>query len=383
MRTVGACLVMLCLAANAWCQASDWPAWRGPNGNGTTSATDWSPLALKNGAKVAWKADVGLGYSSVAVLSGKVHALGKSRTTPVLDGGRLFSLTSNGVLFCLSQADGSLAWKTDLADARTFTPVYTWSASPVIVGNVLLLAANNRALGYDKTTGKLLWAVDDPRQEKYASPDTESLTSCAIAVVGGRHIASFVLTSTLFAIEPATGMVSWSRAFANPGANHDPVVLGDAVLVVDWGMALRKGTRGTVREVWSSPVTFASWPGPALINGHLYGTTWPTGFFPTSWGAFDRTFPFACVRADTGAVVWSVDRPWESVLAAGGKIISMEIKGRIHVYDATPTGLVELSSADVYARKNVPRTFAAAPVLAGGRLYCRNYNGDLICVDMR
>jgi hypothetical protein len=29
------------------------------------------------------------------------------------------------------------------------------------------------------------------------------------------------------------------------------------------------------------------------------------------------------------------------------------------------------------------RVFPTPPVLCGGRIYCRNYAGDLVCIDMR
>jgi hypothetical protein len=55
----------------------------------------------------------------------------------------------------------------------------------------------------------------------------------------------------------------------------------------------------------------------------------------------------------------------------------------LHIVEASPAGYRELSSADVLGGANRPRQFAVPPVLCGGRIYCRNYAGDLVCIDVR
>ena len=51
--------------------ADEWPHWRGPNYDGISKETTWDPAAVK-AHKVAWEAEVGAGYSAVAVTNGKV-----------------------------------------------------------------------------------------------------------------------------------------------------------------------------------------------------------------------------------------------------------------------------------------------------------------------
>jgi hypothetical protein len=45
-------MVILTVSANA----ADWPRWRGPNGDGISTETEWAPAALAEGPKILWKA---------------------------------------------------------------------------------------------------------------------------------------------------------------------------------------------------------------------------------------------------------------------------------------------------------------------------------------
>lgn len=66
--------VTLCLSASALARAEDWPQWRGPQGQGTTSATHLPPLAGSDSLKVQWKSPIpGEGCSSPIVFKGRVY----------------------------------------------------------------------------------------------------------------------------------------------------------------------------------------------------------------------------------------------------------------------------------------------------------------------
>jgi len=66
------------------------------------------------------------------------------------------------------------------------------------------------------------------------------------------------------------------------------------------------------------------------------------------------------------------------VLIAGGKIIGLSERGELMVADATPAGFKPISRAQVLGGK-----CWTLPVLANGRIYCRNTRGDLVCLDVR
>ncbi|MBM3861943.1 MAG: alcohol dehydrogenase, partial [Verrucomicrobia bacterium] len=132
-------LVFLCASAIA----DDWPHWRGPNRDGHSAETAWLDQWPATGPRVAWKARVGLGFSSFVVAQGRVlttgHADGKDTVfcfeadtgkplwkhsyaaelgdkyfeggttgTPTIDGDRVYQLSRWGDLFCLEAATGKV-----------------------------------------------------------------------------------------------------------------------------------------------------------------------------------------------------------------------------------------------------------------------------------
>jgi hypothetical protein len=54
----------------------------------------------------------------------------------------------------------------------------------------------------------------------------------------------------------------------------------------------------------------------------------------------------------------------------------------LHIIEASPAEYREISSADMLGGAKRPRRFAVPPVLGGGKIYCRNYAGDLVCIDV-
>ena len=65
----------LLLASLTLAHASDWPMFRGPDLTGVSRETGWNSTWPKEGPKVAWRAQIGLGFSTVAVAQGMpMHA---------------------------------------------------------------------------------------------------------------------------------------------------------------------------------------------------------------------------------------------------------------------------------------------------------------------
>jgi outer membrane protein assembly factor BamB len=97
--------LLLWIAVPAVACAEDWPGWRGPRGDGTSSETNlpirWSPTE-----NVAWKVPVpGIGHSS-----------------PVVHGDRIFLTTclqkeEERVLLCLDRRDGKVLWQQSVIKA--------------------------------------------------------------------------------------------------------------------------------------------------------------------------------------------------------------------------------------------------------------------------
>ena len=66
------------------------------------------------------------------------------------------------------------------------------------------------------------------------------------------------------------------------------------------------------------------------------------------------------------------------LMAADGKLIIMGERGELIVAEASPKGFKELARA-----KMLGGQCWACPVLCGGRIYCRNTGGELVCLDVK
>ena len=67
-----------------------------------------------------------------------------------------------------------------------------------------------------------------------------------------------------------------------------------------------------------------------------------------------------------------------SLMLADGKLIILSERGRLVIAEASPDGFKELASAQILTGK-----CWTVPVLANGRIYARNADGQLVCVDVR
>ena len=392
-----------------------WPRWRGPNGDGISKETGWDPMALARGAKILWNVNVGNGYSNIAIQNSRIYTLGvlldeaqvafqclhagtgkviwrhlvpedfmSPQSTPAIDGDRVYGLTYDGILLCLRAANGKVLWKKNLeGDFKAKPNQHGWALSPVVVGNLLLLNANSTGIALDKKTGDLVWSVAD-------SKPSATYGSFASTVVGGpmdSKIALFLGPGTLSGVEVRSGKTLWSYLHGTP--SHpvaDPIAYENKVFLQldEWCTLLEIGGTGP-KVLWQNPSLCGALPTPVLVNGYLYGTNCPPEDIGQwdSWGVMSRfAMPFRCVDWTTGKVVWEKTMKSSTLMAADGKLIILELNGMLHIVEATPSSYRELSQADVFAGQNKPRAFATPPVLCNGRIYCRNYAGDLICIDV-
>ncbi len=127
-------------------QSADWPRWRGPDLNGISKETAWSPKALNGEPKILWRAKIGMGFSSFAVADGRVYTTGNAADTDTL--------------FCFDAETGKELWKHSYPEP--LDPKYYeggTSATPSVDGDtVYQMARKGQAIALDAQTGKVKWA---------------------------------------------------------------------------------------------------------------------------------------------------------------------------------------------------------------------------------
>jgi outer membrane protein assembly factor BamB len=390
-------------AAAASLTASDWPSWRGPNRNGISPETDWSHDWPKDGPTRLWKAQVGVGFSSMVIAGGRVftlghrdgkdtvHALaadtgesvwthsyaepladkmyeGGPNATPLAAGDTVFTTSKSGHLFALEAATGKVRWETNLKQ-KIGAKLSDWgvSGSPYLHNGRLIVPYGPSGVALDPATGAIVWSSGKRADSTYAAP--------VAATLHGRDTLLFIMSEALIGVAPATGEVLWTSAFGKGYKTHcsDPVVNGDRVFISsgdDGGEVLNFASGKPVR-VWKN-MELATFTGSAvLIDGLLYGHN--------SAGYKGPNQELRCVRFDTGEVVWGMKGYGQgSLIAAGDRLIALSDAGELSVVRASSARAELLARAQVIGGKTW-----TAPALANGRLYVRNAKGELICLDLR
>jgi outer membrane protein assembly factor BamB len=381
--------------------AADWPCWRGPDHNGISKETHWRDTWPAGGPPIAWRASVGTGFSSFAVSRGKLYSLGNTddqdtvpcldaatgkevwkhsydaprdpkafeggpTATPAVDGNRVYTLSRRGDLFCFTAADGKVVWSKNIAtETEQRVPGWGFSGSPIVCDDLLLLTVGAAGVAVDKMTGKLVWN-SERKDAGYSSPVPFRR--------GGDWFAIFSSEDDYAAVNIRTGKALWHVDWPTRyGVNAaDPIVVGDRVLIssgYNKGTTLVTTVGGVPATVWKNKALRTQINPAVLIGGFVYGIDGDAG----------NRANLTCVELATGATKWTeASVGCGSLMAADGRLIVLSDQGELMVAPASPDGFKPTAKAKVLDGK-----CWTVPVLADGRLYCRNAAGDLVCVDLR
>ena len=377
-------------------EAADWPNWRGPNHNGVSSETGWSATWSKSGPKVLWKKSIGTGFASMAVSNGRVYAMGNINdndilycfeadtgkeiwkksypcplfkkdheggpaATPTVDGDAVYTFSKNGDAIRFRAATGQIVWHKKLnKELGIKHPEWYFASSPFVIDNMVILNAGSRGIALDKADGSVIWkSGKDPTAYATAVPFTVGSQKC-VAIFAAKEIVGLIA---------ATGKVVWQHPWktsydANIG---NPIISGNTVFVCSGynrGCALLKIEGSNVTEVWQNKNMRNHFNSSVLWQGHIYG--------------FDDSKELRCLDFKTGQIKWSKGGLGKgSLMIADGKLIILSERGKLVTAPAWPEGFKELSSAQILTGK-----CWTVPVLANGRIYARNANGQLVCVDV-
>ena len=257
-------LIALVLAAPA-ANDTDWSRFRGPNGSGI-SATKGLPTEFGPDKNVVWKVDLPQGYSSPIIHGNRIFLTAlrdQSLVTLAVDrdNGKVLwekvsprvrsekldkrnrpaaaSAATDGehvsVFFgdyglITYDVNGNELWKQPLGP---FNNVYGMGASPVIVGNKVILVCdqqtNSFIAAWDKKTGKKLW--ETPRVEAKSGHSTPILWTPR----GGKQQVIVPGSFLITAYDPDNGERIWWVGGLSFEMKSTPVVKGDVVYINGFG----------------------------------------------------------------------------------------------------------------------------------------------------
>ena len=377
-------------AAAEAAKAGDWYQWRGPNRDGISTETGWDAKAPKE----LWKAKVGEGYSTVSVAGGKVFTMGNvsgqdvvwcldaktgkdlwkysypcgkvdhpgTRCTPTVNGDRVYTLSHEGDLYCLGAADGKPVWHVNVTkEYGGKHGGWNFACSPLVMGDKLVVDVGP-IVAADKMTGKVIWKAGDAKAG-YSSPFPFKMGNETL-------IASFDESGPI--VVTTDGKVfskaGWTTSY---GVNAvTPIIDGDTLFIssgYDTGAALYQITPGELKQVWKNKNMRNHANNCVLWKGCLYGFD----------GQVDAG-PLTCLDYKTGAKKWAEkDLKGGGLMIADGKLILVDSAGELVIGEASPDGFKAISKTKVLGD-----TCWTMPVLSGGMIFCRNHDGDLVCMDV-
>ncbi len=417
----GMCLLLLMLGSVGW--ANDWPQWRGPNRDGVCQETGLLQQWPEGGPKLLWElAGMGTGYSTVAILDGKLYSMGDRevdgdkaqyvyaydlatrdelwatkigpshrdgpRCTPTVEDGFVYAIGTSGNVVCLTLDSGKLIWSKNLLSdlGGASNPQWKFSESPLIDGDKLLCTpGGHRAAiaALDKKAGATIWKTSMP---DIGPNGKEQAGYSSIMISHGAGVKQYVqLTNEgLIGVAADSGKFLWGyNRVANRVANiSTPVIDGDYVFAstaYQTGSALlklvRDGDGVKAQEIyWLDKDTFQNHHGGFVkVGDYIYGGHNHNKGEPT------------CLEMKTGKVMWHADQIGKGsgcVLYADGCLYFLYEDGTAVLVEATPEKYNLKGSFKLPSRPTATGTAWPYPVISDGKLYLRHAD-VLFCYDVK
>ena len=355
--------------------AQEWTQWRGPSRDGIVSAAV-IPKQWPKSVKRAWAVEIGEGYSSPVVANGRAFlhsrrdpeeivtaidlASGKiawqqkyqaaftknqyatamakgPNSTPLVAGGRLFTLGVTGILTAWNVSDGTIAWRQDYSSSIDTSKLFCGTAmSPMLEDGSLIVQVGSdvhggRVLALDPATGKERWAWKGPGPG-YASP-------LAVTIDSVRQIITMT-NGSIVGIDAANGASLWSIPFQDDWHENivSPLWTGNALIV----SGPRQGTHAYAitradgkwhtQQQWKNADVTMYTAAPVVADGVIYGMS------------NKRRGQFVAVRASDGWLKWSTtgrDGSHASILQHGEHLLFITDGGVLIVARRTAQGFTE------------------------------------------
>ncbi|MGE3230314.1 MAG: PQQ-binding-like beta-propeller repeat protein [Hyphomicrobium sp.] len=186
------------------------------------------------------------------------------RVAPIAVQDRLFVLSIEGKLYCLSTIDGAELWVVrGLPQAASLG----LNASPAVDGDVVVVPYSTGDLvALRLADGSGLWSESLSRQR--TTSQLASMSDAARPVIDNGTVFAVGHGGRMVATVAKTGERLWSLTV--PGT-QPPYVAGDSVFVVDTTGQLMAVNRHDGRTQWTIKLPGSNtWAGPVLANGILW-----------------------------------------------------------------------------------------------------------------
>jgi outer membrane protein assembly factor BamB len=396
--------------------ADNWPAWRGPEGNG--QCTEHSlPLRWSPQENVRWKVALpGPGNSTPVIWGNRIFltqatekghkrallclARGDGSTlwersipytekepthetnpycsaSPVTDGKRVIASHGSAGVVCYD-LQGNLVWQRDLGKCE-----HIWgnAASPILYGDLMILnfgpGERTFLIALDKKTGKDVWKVEEPGGKLGGKGQAEWLGSWSTPVIAASDGHDELVMSwpgVVKAYNPHSGELLWTCKGLEKDSAPDRLVYtsplaqsGVVVAMAGYGgpsLAVRMGGRG---EVTSTHRLWRVTQGPqrigsgVVVDEHIYMVNEPG--------------TAQCIELKTGKALWTErvgPGAWGSLVHADGRLYVTNVEGETLVLAVSP-------KFEILSRNPLKERTLSSLAISDGMIFIRTYE-HLWCI---
>jgi outer membrane protein assembly factor BamB len=401
------CIAILLLVINTMStvQAQNWPGWRGPNGDGTSSEINL-PVKWDSTTNVLWKSVVpGIGYAS-----------------PIVWGDKLFTIsalpeTQEKILLCYNSKNGDLLWQKTVLNSKfeakhndnsfasgtpatdgtfvflsfldgqdvvvaaydftgkqvwiqrpgTFSSPHGYSCSPVLFDDKVIVNGDSRGDSFvaalSRKDGHIIWKI------KHDKP-AHSFSTPIFRNMGGKMQMIFCGNKEVASYNPNDGSRYWfvngpSEDFCSTPVYNEKsgLVLISSAWPVRNLLAIKPDGEGDVtgsKVVWQSTKGAYYVPSPVCTEDYLFSTM--------------ISGQVHCIEAATGNIVWieNLGKQYSSPVLAGGLVYMPNDAGEITVIKPGTT-------FNAIAKNAIGEKMFASPAISNGKIYLRGFQ-HLFCI---
>ena len=384
-----------------------WPAFQGPRGDNISDETGLLREWPGDGPKLLWTAKgMGEGYTTVSLAGGLIYTAGNidnktmvtalgldgetrwqmpagaawtkdysgTRSTPTIDGDRLYYQNPLGELSCLKAATGELIWQVNVLE-RFGAQNIQWALaeSSLIDGNRVISTPGGpktAVVALDKMTGETVW------QSESAEGDAAGYATPTLAEYQGKRLLFAMTAKAVVCVDADSGRLHWRVPHETKyDVNATKPIFHDGCLFVTSGYGtgarllrvLVDGDKVGVEEAWKNGDLDNHHGGVVLLDGHVYGS--------------DSRRAWICLDWKDGRTVYSERGVGKGSLTyADGMLYPLSENGQMGLVPATPESH-ELAGQFKLPPGGEGKSWAY-PVVCDGRLYLRHADA-LFCYNVR
>jgi len=369
--------------------ATIWPGFRGPNRDGIIKGSKISPDWESTPPKELWRRPIGPGCSSFAVNGDLIytqeqrgeeelvacyylktgelvwkhqdkarfwdsHAGAGPRSTPALSKNCLYTLGATGILNALDAGDGTVLWSRNaISDSNVKHSGWGYSSSPLVVDDIVIVAAVGKLVAYGVETGNLLWIGPDGG-DSYSSPHLLTIDGIQqVVLMSGTGVTS---------VTPNDGEVLWKYNWPMNSRIVQPAMCSNGEILISYGegkgmrriAVTNKTGNWLIEDRWTSKQLKPNFNDFVIHKNNAYGFNGPM---------------LACIDIKKGKRKWRGGRYGGQLilLADQDLIVILSEQGELVLVEANPDKFKELARFEAIKGKTWNH-----PVLVGGVLLVRN-----------